>query len=476
MISARNALQSIENAIRETRRDEDRLNEALHSASEEAARLRVRHAESLRALAEVRIDAIKRGETAGQLDRAERTALRILDERGKRLEDIGKRRKEMRSKLEALETRHIELVGKVEALHGEVDTLESRVEVQLQSEAPWQDQDKKAQKAAEVATAADEKADAAEADLEQKGEPYRDDPLFMYLWDRGFGTSRYDGGTLSRYFDRKIARLIGYESARRDFNMLNEIPMRLRQHADDVFERAESEEDVLEAIERQALEHNGIIDLETALGSLQQEIAQAEAGIKEANDELKRLDEKQSALSDPEGDAEYQQVVAMMAEALDREELKTLWNEARQTPTPEDETIVRELTELEEATERGQRQIEEARRAALQIAKKRAELERSRDGFYRAGYDDPTGGFSNGDLIGEVIGGILTGAASTGKLDDILREGFRRASRSGRGGFGGGLRMPSPGPWRGQNRSRRSRPARRSSQRSKGGFRTGGSF
>ena len=32
------------------------------------------------------------------------------------------------------------------------------------------------------------KTEQAEADREQKGRPYRDDPLFMYLWERGYGT------------------------------------------------------------------------------------------------------------------------------------------------------------------------------------------------------------------------------------------------------------------------------------------------
>ena len=476
MISARSALQSIENAIRDTRRDEDRVNETLRAATDELARLRLGQSENLKALAEVRMNAIERGEITGKLDRAERAALRILQERSQRLEDIGHRRSDTRAALEARESKRMELVGKAEALHGEIEALESRVEGQLKEDGSWQAQDREAQKASEIATAADEKADAAEADLESKGQPYRDDPLFMYLWDRGFGTSRYTGGALTRYFDRKIARLIGFEPARRDFNMLNEIPVRLRQHAEDVFDKAEAEQDSLEAIERRALEHNGIIDLEKALGELNDQIAQAEAGIAEKNSALKGLDDRQQKLADPTGDEEYRQVIAMMADALGREDLRTLWDEARQTPTPEDETIVNELTELDQATGRAQQQIEEARRAVQQIARRRAELEKSRDRFYRSGYDDPTGGFSNGDLIGEVLGGILTGAASSGKLDDVFREGFRRASRPRRGRMGGGIRMPSPGPWTGGGGGRRSRPTRQTRRPSSGGFRTGGSF
>ena len=239
---------------------------------------------------------------------------------------------------------------------------------------------------------------------------------------------------------------------------------------------AEAEHEALEAIERRELEKNGIAELERTLGGLQSGIAGAEAEIAEKNGELKTLDDKQQVLSDPAGDDEYRQVVEMMANALGREDLRTLWNEARRTPTPEDETIVSDLEKLDQEIERGEKQIEDARKAVLQLTYKRTELEKSRDRFYRSGYDDPGGSFSNGDLIGEVIGGIIGGAMSSGSLDDVFREGFRRAGTAGRGRIGGGIRMPSPGPWTGGGPSRSPRPAPQPAPRSRGGFRTGGSF
>ena len=42
-----------------------------------------------------------------------------------------------------------------------------------------------------VADLAEEKAKAAHTDRAEKGKPYDADPLFSYLWARGFGTPRY---------------------------------------------------------------------------------------------------------------------------------------------------------------------------------------------------------------------------------------------------------------------------------------------
>jgi hypothetical protein len=79
---------------------------------------------------------------------------------------------------------------------------------------------------------AEEKAARAEADRDEKRRPYESDPLFMYLWRRGFGTRDYEASNLVRYFDRKVAHLIGYEAARVNYAMLLELPERLREHAE----------------------------------------------------------------------------------------------------------------------------------------------------------------------------------------------------------------------------------------------------
>ena len=83
-----------------------------------------------------------------------------------------------------------------------------------------------------MAEEADKKAAQAEADREEKRKPYEADPLFMYLWRRRFGTAEYRANRLARYLDRKVARLIGYDKARANYAMLNELPVRLREHAE----------------------------------------------------------------------------------------------------------------------------------------------------------------------------------------------------------------------------------------------------
>ncbi|MBA3518387.1 MAG: hypothetical protein H0T75_12260 [Rhizobiales bacterium] len=85
---------------------------------------------------------------------------------------------------------------------------------------------------AEMLAAAERKAAQAECDLEEKRKPYEADPLFMYLWTRAFGTPRYRAVPLVRSIDRKVARHIGFDEARRNYAVLIELPVRLREHAE----------------------------------------------------------------------------------------------------------------------------------------------------------------------------------------------------------------------------------------------------
>ena len=85
---------------------------------------------------------------------------------------------------------------------------------------------------AQMLEAAETKAAQAERDMQEKRQPYEADPLFMYLWRRKFGTPEYRAKGLVRYLDRKVARLIEFDGARRNYAVLIELPARLREHAE----------------------------------------------------------------------------------------------------------------------------------------------------------------------------------------------------------------------------------------------------
>lgn len=82
-----------------------------------------------------------------------------------------------------------------------------------------------------MAERAEAQAADAEAELQAKRGPYEADPLFLYLWRKGYGTQAYEGTGLTRRMDRRVARLIDFEAARANYHALTTLPGRLRAHA-----------------------------------------------------------------------------------------------------------------------------------------------------------------------------------------------------------------------------------------------------
>ena len=463
MVSAREALSSIEQAILGARRDEDRLTEMLRSATEAAARLRAEKAEAYMALARLKLDTLARDTIVGELDSAEKRALAAIEERKKALDALAKRRSELIAAAAAAEKARDGEAERLEQAIDAVEALAEKTRKRLAGNKAAAELGKAVDTAQAIAAAAAEKAAQAEADREEKRKPYETDSLFMYLWKRGYGTSTYRASPLVRFVDAKLARLVGFDAARPNFFMLNEIPLRLREHAARLEEAAKEVEGRRTAFEREALEADGVEALEAVVEKEQQALQAADAALEAMKAKLTKTDEDQAALLDERNDASLAGALNELATALAREDLATLHREALKTPTPEDEKIVKSLREIDQTLARREAEAEEVRKAAVGLARKRSELESSRDRFRSSGYDNPRGEFINGAIIGTIIGEILRGAANGRRLDDLLGEGYRERSPRPGGSFGGCLRFPGGGMPKPPSMPR-------------GGFRTGGRF
>jgi len=464
MISVAETSSSLDHAIRELRQDEQRLAAVIEASTTEVARLRAEQADLLKALARIRLDALQKDQIVGELDDVERRALAAVREQKQELDSLATRRKALLVELSRAQEERAGSVQRVSDAADSIDALEEATLARLADDVGWQSQAARVAGAEARALAADTKAREAEADRDEKAKPYLEDPLFVYLWERGYGTPAYRGGRIARLGDDYVARVVNYEPARQNYFTLTEIPKRLGEHADRLDAQVEEEEEKLQALERAAFEEEGIEKREALYREAGEALKAVDGRIADLERELADLETRQAALL---GDAEgLSGPLDELAAALQREDLRTLLREAAQTPTPEDERIVRRLQEIEATLGQKARQLQEARATVVEVAQKRVELERSREDFRRSGYERRGGGFSNDKLIGDVIGGILGGVLSSRALRDAMRSGYRprsgrrssRRSGSVLGGFGGRS---------GRGGSRRS---------SRGGFRTGGGF
>jgi hypothetical protein len=430
MISGRQVLGQVERAVVQLRREEARLDAALATAGEEAARLRLERMNAFRELARIKLDAMRQPGFVGEIDAAERQALAIIESRRRALESFTERHRAAARAVEAREAdRHAraeELERALEAL----DELRARVERETRAGASWSEQRARIDAAEEVARQAERKAQQAEEDRKEKGRPYEADPLFMYLWRKKFGTAEDRSGNLVRFFDRQVARLVGYDKARGNYALLNEIPLRLREHAARMKDEIAAERTRLKGVERVALQAAGAAPLQAAVETARTRLVEAEQALAAARQELAELDKRHDA-SVLDGELPFKDAIELLAKADAAQDLRSLYEEARRTPSPQDDALVRRIETTEAAIGEAERRMGEMQHELATLAQRRAALESERRDFRQHGYDRPYGGFGNEQVIGSVLGGILGGILQGTVLRDTLRDNYRR----------------QPGPW-----------------------------
>ena len=120
------------------------------------------------------------------------------------------------------------------------------------------------------------KAAKAEAERAEKEQPYAADSLFMYLWQRQYGTAAYAATGITRMLDGWVARLIGYGEARVNFAALTEIPKRLTQYVGRLEESATRAEAAIEANVHEAVTRKAGRDLSAGIAALEQRLAEVE--------------------------------------------------------------------------------------------------------------------------------------------------------------------------------------------------------
>jgi chromosome segregation ATPase len=470
MITGRQALSSVEQAISRLRVDEGRLDAALRSAMDEVARLRHQEADGFRGLAQIRLNAMTRDRVIDDLDATERHALAMIEEHRREIEKLAHRRDTSQAALETAETtkhdRHQELAVALEAL----DDQRAHTAERMKSDDAWKAGKAAVEAAEKIAAGADQKASLTEADLAAKRKPYEDDPLFMYLWNRKHGQPEDTSGFLVRFVDRKIARLVGYRDARANFAMLQEIPTRLREHADSKRNDVVAAKEDVTRLERQALVADGVEALEQRAAAAHAAMKAAEDAVVKLTAELQQIDgDRQRATGASEG-AVYDRAVDLLAQTLSREDLGELYQEAVRTPTKADDAAISSISAARQTLAKADGEVAQIREEIREMARRRGELEGSRDRARTVGYDDPRGRFDGGnEIIGNVIGGILRGVVQGVVLDGVLRDNYRSPSPRADPDFGGRQADSWGGGWMGGG-------SRGSDDDGGGGWRTGGSF
>jgi hypothetical protein len=449
MWTGRQTLESIERTLTSLRQEEGELDGSLRSAIAEAERLRRERAESLRALARVKLDEMAAGRLTVNFDAGERRAAQVLEDYRLRLAGVEKRRTALQAEINQAEAERKSASETMEQALAAVERARSEAHGKVKDLPAWQAAKAAVDEADAIASEAEKKAAASEAEQAVKRKPYDDDALFSYLWQRRFGTSAYSAGNLARTIDRAMAAFIGYLDARPNYAALIEIPLRLREHATAKREEANARVAALADVERRAMTDAGVDALERALAEARHKHASADKTVEDKHGIMRKLDEEHTGLAATGRDAAYRDALDAIATADTQDEVSVLYREARRTPTDADDAIVGRIEATDKGIKRADDEIADLRRTARDLANRRTDVERTRERFRKAGYDHPNATFGNDGDIAEMLKGVLGGAAGS-LLWDLLRAGYNYRPPRSPPDFGGST-FPFPLPRTGRS-------------------------
>ena len=446
MQSGRQTLASLDHGLKQIHRQVQDIDEQIDRVSGGLLDLQQAQADRYKRMAAIRLDSMVSGELGADLDAAGQRVRELLQERVAELASIREQIDDNRARQETLEQRREQAAEATQQATETLDRAEAATQARLQQDEAYRAQLAQAEQAERMAVQAEEKRAQAASVREEKGQPYEQDALFHYLWQRGYGTSRYAANPLTRYLDGWVARLCDYEDARPNYARLLELPERLGEHAARVAAEADSEYAKLRALEETAAAEDGVPDLRRALDSAQAELDRVDADIEEAEAELHQLEERRARFASGE-DTLFRRAIDTLSGAFEREDLLTLYDYARATPTAEDDLLVREL----EADSQQMRQIgdslAEHKRVRERHYSRLQELEGVRRRFKQQRYDSAHSGFRNETMVGMILGQFLQGTVTAQELWRTLEREQRYRRMDANPDFGTGGFRPRPGTW-----------------------------
>jgi len=402
MISGRQTLSEIEGSIQDLRQQEQQLLSDMEQINAHHARLLDQRTAAFRELAEVRARNAVADGVINQADALQHRVASLLQARQTTIDSLKFRDGDAH-------TKRASFSQTAETLRGEIEDLEKRLDIV-------------------AAEKAEKKTKQAETDRQRKGEAYEGDRLFMYLWERHYGTGAYKQHWLIRTGDDWVARLIGYHDARTNYAILNEIPERLYEHAKLLSEQLTEAEAHVEEAEARRINELAGIDLKGALSDARNRQAENNKALETTEAEISEISLQLNRYAEGLDDS-FEEAVELSAQFLEHEDYQRLIVLARKTSEPTDDRIVARIGEIDRKTDDLQRNSEQRRRDLDRVSHKRKELLDVSAKFRREYYDDPASEFEPNDIAGTILRELIRGGITAA---DYWARSQRRHSWKGR--------------------------------------------
>ena len=492
MSSGLDTLNSIDSALHSVRSEAVRLDTQLAQMTQQTAIAEHKRMNIIHEITRVRLQEIDSGELSEELTAADRDAKRILKDREAAFERLNSTIAEQHELIAQQEEERSKSLARVNSIAQKISESQLAVQTKLTQDKTYKALLDEATWADTVAEESKIKVERAQSNMAEKAIPFKSDPLFMYLWERGYGTTDYQGGLIARWLDAKVAKLISYEPARVNYWNLTEIPLRLERHAEQVAEQAQDKLAAVQQYEIDARKSAGIPQLEEQAETAREELDLADDKMEDCESDLNEMLAERAQFVG--GDDKYtQQCLSRLASALDHKDIDAVYRYALVTASPTDDQLILELSELEQRNQSVKADLQDLRVLHERQIQRLKDIEGVRRQFKNSRYDDARSRFNNTSLIATTLTQFVQGMVSGSEVWNTLQRnqhyinagvGREFGSEAIGGTFGGGAMRQRTQANRSVGNSTWNWPKPRTPRvgggtrtRTSGGkFKTGGSF
>lgn len=298
------------------------------------------------AMAETRAASVVDGTLAGSLTYSDRRLQRLLSEREARRHAI---EDEQAESAQAVATRRNQLAqAETQAREERQALMHARqaFDATLDQDATYQQLAQQATQAQDADAGLRERLSYAVQERDEKTRQYLADPLFAYLQRQHFGQADYDGSGLRYRLDRWVAAVAGYERARRDFELLQDMPRWLE-------EQIQATTRVLDEVDRRLTTH---LDERPGIDALRAQVARAQQAEQAAEQRetqtaqaiahAQALDAEAQALAD-EDDAYTREMRQLYRQSLAGQPIQALRALAEQTDSDADRQALQAIVKID---------------------------------------------------------------------------------------------------------------------------------
>lgn len=425
--NGRDTLLDIDKRAYKMREDIEDFSKNISRIEQDLEELDREEAEIYLRLAEVRIDLLDDPELANKISVAEREASSFISERSAVRDRLDRELRDNRVELESLEKERQTLHDALDEYCDKAVAAKALSQKKLDRDKGFLDLLNRIDGKRSQIERIENKITLARADYQKKSKPYHDDELFVYLKERHYGRADYKASTLISTLDECVAGLVGYEEARRNYDMLLSIPGKLVQHQQ-LLERQ------LQDLERERYEY--IQDFYKKDGTFESQKAYLDQklAIDEIDQELRELAAEQDQILRKKTrraervDDNYAHAISTLKNLYQNKSLESLRHYAALSASQADDDLVSRLTVINKRRVKQKASLKSYARTVDDLNKQYQRLETARSTYKHKGYDSRLTKFDEYNLFGVLLGEFLVGVLSNRQLwravGEILEDVF----------------------------------------------------